>query len=77
MRGQAFKAPKLTKRQRKALRGDNQMVKNCLKNGKEIVVAGATYIGAVPEFFNKNMNNPSLPAEFIKTSKGVPFVRVA
>ncbi|MGI9555931.1 MAG: hypothetical protein ACR2M9_03640 [Cyanophyceae cyanobacterium] len=88
MRGQAFKAPKVTKRQRKALRHHERaasksnrfnetMVESCIKNGKRIMLAGATYIGAVPEFFNKNMNNPTLPAEFVKTSKGIPFVRVA
>ncbi len=66
----AFAKPKLTKRQRKTLRGDNHMVNYCKSAGNKI----EGYIGAVPEFFNKNMSNTGLIAEFVKTRKGIPFV---
>lgn len=66
----AFAQPKLTKRQRKAERGDNFMVKESKRLGKRI----GDYIGATPKYVDKNAGNPALPQEFVKVRLGIPFV---
>jgi hypothetical protein len=75
MKGLAFKKPKMTKRQRKAVRGLNEAMRNSLAKGKNVVVAGVTYIGETPSFFDRNAGYPGLPAEYVKVQPGIPFVR--
>lgn len=67
-------APQLTKRQRKALRNPNAAVKQSLKAGERVTVAGVEYCGQNPAFA------PIMHAGMItghrQIRKGVPFVRV-
>lgn len=77
MKGLAFKKPQLTKRQRKSLRGINEVMRNSAAKGQKIIVAGTTYIGANPVFMDRNANNPTLTADFVKVRSGIPFVRVS
>ncbi len=65
----AFAQPKLTKRQRKALRGTNSAVSHPLKNGSDIVVAGTRYRGCPPAF---QLGESS--GQYHKVGRGVPFV---
>jgi len=69
LNSKAFAKPQLTKRQRKAARGDNFMVKQCKKFGKRV----GDYIGANPEY--ANVAKIGEPARFVKVRDGIPFVR--
>jgi len=60
-------AKRLTKRQRKALRGPNHAVRQSLKHGDRQLVDGTEYRGAVPQHNN---------AYWVNASRGIPFVRV-
>ena len=62
---------KLTKRQRKYLKGPNAAVLASIKNGTQ----HGDYIGSPPEYFNTNMGNSMVPPQYVKVKKGVPFVR--
>ncbi|UGC98033.1 hypothetical protein [Oceanospirillum phage vB_OsaM_PD0307] len=73
MRGLAFKAPRLTKRQRKAQRRTpTAAIENSLERGNLIKMSDRQYIGANPQFAPVNM--PGMPTEYRKVSAGVPFV---
>lgn len=50
-------------------------MRNSLAKGKKVVVAGVTYIGETPSFFDRNAGHPGLPAEYVKVQPGIPFVR--
>lgn len=67
----AFAKPKLTKRQRKAARGDNFMVQECKRLGKKV----GDYIGAVPQFADLNANKAGSPPHWVKVRAGITFVR--
>jgi len=75
MNKQAFKEPKLTKRQRKALKmyAPGSMVSRVLKTGKSIMVGDTEYCGRPPTY-GKVPN--SLVELMFKLDKGIPFVRV-
>jgi len=73
---------KLTKRQRKVLRAalraaPNEMVQRSLKDGFRQVVGLATYMGKPPEFsiIPADVQNGTRE-RVVKTSPGIPFVRV-
>ena len=68
---------KVTKRERKSLRGINEAMRNSAKNGKMMVIAGTKYIGRLPVFRDLNANNPTLTPHWVKVSNGVPFVRAS
>ncbi len=61
---------KITKRQRKAKKGPNAAVKYSLDKGDLIHSAGTAYSGRPPLF------SIDLKGGFIRTAKGIPFVRV-
>lgn len=69
----AFAKPRLTKRKRKAARGDNFMVQGCKETGDKI----GDYIGAVPVYSDVNVAPPTAPERLVKmkTRAGIPFVR--
>lgn len=64
--------PKLTKRQRKALRGPNAAMQISISQGSTIERVGATYKGRNPEHRIDPLTK--MP---IKSRAGIPFVRVS
>lgn len=60
---------KITKRQRKQLRGPNAMVKRSIRSGSQYIIGNAVYLGKPATYFK----HPHWG--FFKTSKGLPFVR--
>lgn len=69
----AFSKAQLTKRQRKALHGDNFMVRECKRVGKKV----GEYIGASPQFADLNANKAGSPPNWVKVRAGIPFVRAS
>ncbi len=65
----AFAKPQPTKRQRKALRGDNSAVVHSKANGDRFHVAGREYIGTPPVYQIDQYG------QAIKVARGIPFVR--
>lgn len=65
---------RLTKRQRKFLRGPNAMMKRSLEEGKRIDIGNASYVGCEPVF--SPIDRPGLPTYWHKSIPGLPFVRV-
>ena len=61
------------KKQNKALRGDNAMVKRSKKLGSD----QGEYVGKNPEFkfFFHNPEKQYLGGQWLQISKGIPFVR--
>ena len=60
---------KLTKKERKIIKGGNSMVKRSIATKNKI----AEYFGKVPVYFNKAAAH-ELP-DFVKVQSGIPFVR--
>lgn len=60
---------KVTKKQRKLIKGGNAMVKYSLRLGVKI----GEYIGANPVYRNKAA--PHQPVDFVKVQNGLPFIR--
>jgi len=63
------KKPSKTKKQRKLIKGPNDMVKRSLKNGTKIL----DYIGKPPVYVNKSPLNEIV--NYVKVSLGIPFVK--
>lgn len=64
------KQHKLTKKELKGLKGPNAAVQHSLDKGDLHHVGGTAYSGRVPRY-------TMMPSgRFIKTAKGIPFVRV-
>lgn len=64
------KQRRLTKRELKSLKGPNASVQHSLAAGELHYAGGKAYSGKTPEYsFVPNVG-------FMKTSKGIPFVRV-
>ena len=61
---------KLTKKQKKLLKGGNAAVIRSLEDGKPI---GACYTGAVPVY--RNIADSGQPDNWVKVRAGVPFVK--
>ena len=70
--GQHNKLKTQTKRQRKTL---NESIKQSIKNGVEIVMSGRVYVGANPVYTLVTRQDGS--KWWLKSVKGIPFVRVA
>ena len=64
---------KLTKRQRKIIKGPNAAAKRSLKEGLPQQVGTDTYYGDNPQY--KRIGLPEAANRWAKVSKGVPFVR--
>lgn len=76
MNSKSVAVAKYTKRQRKALRGDNAAKRFSLSAGAVRLIGGTEYKGTPPVYHNINAHKPMFPAHFIKVSPGIPFVRI-
>lgn len=76
MNSKSTATAKYTKRQRKALRGDNAAKRSSLATGSVQIVGGTEYRGTPPTYHNINAHKPTLPAYFVKVSAGIPYAKV-
>lgn len=76
MNSKSTAVAKYTKRQRKALRGDNAAKRSSLATGDVQLVGSTEYRGTPPVYHNINVNRPTLPAYFVKVTAGIPYAKV-